>query len=570
MEASPPKTVSKVVESVKKPKIPPPETEKAIWTRINVILAFWAVVLLMGIPAWLYTTMIYRADLPLQEMMDWAEGKVCRPVFPLRLSVEADSIPIPEAQNLVRITQHALDDLNDFSAHHLRLLLSDSEKRNGTQSEGREQTDSEPVESILGKSEDIALSIRFRPESGISAPRADLHAYAPVLDIFYPPTQMPSASSTSSPLASFVANELQSIYTEEQASLAYLLTANNAPSQKTKILSQEFNDMLARRNTRSFKYASTYHLTFSLFTPSYVPNDWEIRSALKSYMTPLLESLSSISNFTVDSQVQLYAEMPPSMREPELDSSRKAWTMRKEDLSGFINAAEWPLSPSIGAGPTINFILYVASEERRPLLVAENGKSSWLVPQWGGMQIFNPSTSKTPAVLTKDDLRPAMHKFSEHLMSLLGVPVTPKSFPLRLSTLTRVRSAQLMFSASSTMGALARLTKTLPSIEIPDSVAKNTAETLIRLEHACRDLKDGKFHSALENARMAEAHAEKAFFEPSMVGQVYFPEEHKVAVYLPLLGPVAVPLVMAAIKEIRAYRERYQAAGAVVVAAVGP
>lgn len=36
-----------------------------------------------------------------------------------------------------------------------------------------------------------------------------------------------------------------------------------------------------------------------------------------------------------------------------------------------------------------------------------------------------------------------------------------------------------------------------------------------------------------------------------MVGQVYFPDEHKVAVYLPLLGPVAVPLVMAALKEVK-------------------
>jgi phosphatidylinositol glycan class S len=35
-----------------------------------------------------------------------------------------------------------------------------------------------------------------------------------------------------------------------------------------------------------------------------------------------------------------------------------------------------------------------------------------------------------------------------------------------------------------------------------------------------------------------------------MVGQVYFPEEHKVAVYLPLMGPVGVPLIMSAVKEL--------------------
>ena len=36
-----------------------------------------------------------------------------------------------------------------------------------------------------------------------------------------------------------------------------------------------------------------------------------------------------------------------------------------------------------------------------------------------------------------------------------------------------------------------------------------------------------------------------------MVGQVYFPDEHKVAVYLPLLGPIGVPLVVGLLKELK-------------------
>jgi phosphatidylinositol glycan class S len=68
-------------------------------------------------------------------------------------------------------------------------------------------------------------------------------------------------------------------------------------------------------------------------------------------------------------------------------------------------------------------------------------------------------------------------------------------------------------------------------------------------------LREGHYQLALESARVAEAEAEKAFFEPSMVGQVYFPDEHKVAVYVPLLGPMAVPLVMSALKELKNWRQ---------------
>lgn len=50
---------------------------------------------------------------------------------------------------------------------------------------------------------------------------------------------------------------------------------------------------------------------------------------------------------------------------------------------------------------------------------------------------------------------------------------------------------------------------------------------------------------------MAETEAERSFFEKSMVGQVYFPDEHKVAVYLPLLGPIGVPLVVGLLKEVK-------------------
>ncbi|KAF2007321.1 GPI transamidase component PIG-S [Amniculicola lignicola CBS 123094] len=528
--------------------LPPPETKESLRLRQWVIASFWAVVLCLGLPMWWKTTAIYRADLPLQHMTDWAEGKICKPVFPLRIAVEAP-FQLPDAHNLIRTTQHALDDLNEFSAHHLRLILADIPvARNASQ---QMVTDGMGISS---NDRDIALLLRLIPVETGTTPRSMLQTYATRLDIYYAAHQIPSSSSTGSPLATFIAEELHSIFAEEQALLAYQLSTNvGALTPKMKAPSPEKVAELERQSTRALKYAPTYHLTFSLFSPTSVPSAWEIESALQQYLAPLLESFSFISNFTVDTQVQLYAGFSPSIRQPEYDDNLKAWTLRREDLSGFINAAEWPLSPSIGVGPTVNFVLYVPDQLQSPLLIKENGGNSWLVPQWGGVLILNPPTSgkNTPTVLTKDALAPAMHAFSDQLMSLLGFPQTPNSLPLRLATLERVRAASLLFSASSTLGALARLTKALPSIPIPDTVAKSVDLTIAHLQQSCDSLRDGRFQGALEHARTAEVEAEKAFFERSMVGQVYFPDEHKVAVYLPLLGPVAVPLVMSLLKEIK-------------------
>jgi phosphatidylinositol glycan class S len=65
---------------VRSPKSPPPESSENIWLRRFAILSFWVVVVFLGLPIWLKTTAIYRAELPLQEMTAWAEGRV-RPTF---------------------------------------------------------------------------------------------------------------------------------------------------------------------------------------------------------------------------------------------------------------------------------------------------------------------------------------------------------------------------------------------------------------------------------------------------------------------------------------------------------
>jgi hypothetical protein len=58
---------------------PPPEMLADSRRRSWVILSLWTIVICLGLPIWWKTTTIYRADLPLSEMMDWADGKACHP-----------------------------------------------------------------------------------------------------------------------------------------------------------------------------------------------------------------------------------------------------------------------------------------------------------------------------------------------------------------------------------------------------------------------------------------------------------------------------------------------------------
>ena len=59
---------------------------------------------------------------------------------------------------------------------------------------------------------------------------------------------------------------------------------------------------------------------------------------------------------------------------------------------------------------------------------------------------------------------------------------------------------------------------------------------------------------ALQYSSKALELASRAFFNPDMVALLYFPPEHKVAVYTPLLAPVGVVLVVAVLREVSAMR----------------
>ncbi|PNY22496.1 GPI transamidase component PIG-S [Tolypocladium capitatum] len=505
-------------------KQPPPENPAETRRRSYIVLSFWLIVLGLGLPIWWKTTTIYRADLPLDRMLQWAEGKACRPVFPLQISVRADALPDQEAQHLVRLTQHALDDLNDFSGHHLRLQLAPK----GGAANAPTAND--------GKQEEPALTIRLTPGESSTA---SLNPLSAELDMTYTPSSTPSLNSASSALASLIADELRSTFSEEQSIISYLLsTSSTSSGVHRQALTPEATEALAKRTTKSLRYAPTYHLTFSLFTDGAVPSTWDIEAAVDAYMRPMLDVLGPIHNFTIDTQVQLYAT-------PGVQSQ----VLNKEHLASFINAAEWPLSPSIGGAPTVNFVIFVGNQTIGLDSEAETSQS-WMIPQWGTVYLL--SLPPTATHVSVETLKQPVLTFGGHLLSLLGTPQSG-SLPLRLSTLARIRSTDLLLRASSSLGSLARLSLALPSISIPRSVADGVSTTMHHLERACASLGGPE---GLRHARIAEEEAERAFFEKSMVGQLFFPDEHKIAVYLPLLGPVGVPLVLGLINEVKNWIKR--------------
>lgn len=75
-------------------------------------------------------------------------------------------------------------------------------------------------------------------------------------------------------------------------------------------------------------------------------------------------------------------------------------------------------------------------------------------------------------------------------------------------------------------------------------------------QSAMAKLAAGHLHSAFQASKEAVTSSERAFFDPSLLHLLYFPDDQKFAIYVPLFLPVAVPILLSLAKIVRETRQR--------------
>ncbi|CAD6910961.1 unnamed protein product [Tilletia controversa] len=252
---------------------------------------------------------------------------------------------------------------------------------------------------------------------------------------------------------------------------------------------------------------------------------------------------------------------------------------------------------------TIHLLLYLPAADQRPLLVRDpkTGNASqahaWMVPQWGGVVLLNlPASDDTSAkkgqvgpVLRAEDLQEPIRLWTNQLRTLLGlrsesgssVPFCtqselgetciPRTLPADLLAIRRI--VESTRDAVATLQSTVRLVHKISNLGVGTEVkgdVEGALELLTQLDRSLqgapasipvlsRQASPSQAHAYLQHAlslaSLSSTLASRAFFHPSMLGLLYFPEEHKYAVYTPLFGPVAVPLLVALVRELKDWRK---------------
>ncbi|KAH6561486.1 hypothetical protein BASA50_001235 [Batrachochytrium salamandrivorans] len=547
-------------------------TEQFLARRSHIVFVIWTVIVL-AIPVWWKTTEVYRAPLPFDAIRSWetAEALTVKLSMNIHLCFGAKVVE--------KLSPTSLSTVATLTQMELAEIFAEAVPAH---SDVRQVSLMFEVDSIVGPNAwEASVMSPQEFDAGLGNTHGDNGVYYVYIDcavaaltgkesvyigknraIFLNMHQMCTRDS----VVSRAVSVLSGLFGREQLSLS-------------KLYKEKAADDMDRKSMRVVKYAPTYQVMLSLLigNPEDTIVSWDIHTAAEAYIQSFLAELGTISDFTISSQILNYASLPIKPESYNNSNGSTEYHMSPKSLSNFVNSVEWNLASVVSSASPIHMILYIPPFEQTPLFVLHSDGSTlesnaFLIPQWGGVVIRNLPTDTHRVHLSMDDLHPVMEIFVEQLRGLLGmdrtqimnehillpgVTVQYAAAPelgvtlWELDRLFRGRTLQNIVNAAQTLTSLANLLEQLSGMVVLDLIKDLVTNSLWSLTKAKHELQNRQFIKAAHHACEAVATAEAAFFHPSMVPLLYFPDEHKFAIYMPYFVPVAVPLIMALIREVR-------------------
>lgn len=284
---------------------------------------------------------------------------------------------------------------------------------------------------------------------------------------------------------------------------------------------------------------------------------WNVQSASEKYIVPFLNSISVLSEFTVKSQWKYQHEFDIPLKQIQDDTKLKRhYSLPEENLSQVITSIERKLGNEISKNRCIHLVIYVPSCSKAPLYIynskgvrqSNNSINAFLSSNWGGVIIANPPENECLKHMDAPNEKIKFQINSQDVMEV-GLYLLRKIFGIQndipisnsvvtnLDTLTprkweietfvRKRVVHLLTSATLTLKSLLKLLGDISYIVINDDVGSAINVAYENINIAKQHLKNGRLEDAIEFAQIAFRNAERAFFDPTLLALLYFPDEQK-------------------------------------------
>ena len=123
-------------------------------------------------------------------------------------------------------------------------------------------------------------------------------------------------------------------------------------------------------------------------------------------------------------------------------------------------------------------------------------------------------------------------------------PSSPRLTQWQLDALARARVTQYYSTTSTALQSLCELVGEISNMVVSEEVGSWVWQSVGEWE-ACGDAtQEGRLLEASQYCTEAHSNAQAAFFHPSMLALLYFPDNQKYAIYVPLFLPVSIPVLL--------------------------
>ncbi|KAF2349861.1 Phosphatidylinositol-glycan biosynthesis class S protein [Trinorchestia longiramus] len=520
------------VDNESTPESPAPLNVEGAWAAVG----FAVVLVVVGLPVWWRTTTVYRAPLPYSAVEELS-GLRRLHFIPITVLAErpADGVPFAAALK----SQLKKPGPAQYRIHSRGLLKPQEVAVRGASSL------TELVEDILQTTvlHSGTLTLLLLGSSALLNPH-QIHVTTSNLVILAPHADVSAVASVLKAIALDVP-----IGKEQSVALRSSYRPPIPPPHK--VVSEPH-----------------YSLTVTLMLPE--PHafhaHWQPAAAVAAYLRPLLDQLEKIQ-LRVSVRCQQLYMTPLSGIEPQWQQEHSHYAVLHHQLPLAINAIEAKLGSFVSTDPALHFIVYVPPREHSPLRIhASDGaplpSNSFVVPRWGGVIIHN-APSHNSSTLAEGPLafplntHFVMTTVLSQLHELLPVPrlkststvsvaamQTPELSQWQLDALARARVTQYYQSTATTLQSLHELVGEISNMVVSEEVAGRVWQSVSEWEACGEAIQEGRLREASLYCTHAHEHAHAAFFHPSMLALLYFPDNQKYAIYVPLFLPVSIPVLL--------------------------
>ncbi len=377
------------------------------------------------------------------------------------------------------------------------------------------------------------------------------------------------------------------------------------------------SNLVAKEEMIRVKYATEYPVMFSLFHEN--PNrqhrdnehlgliDWDVGYAMEAYIIPFAKALAPISKLSLNAQRMAFTPLPVQPH-PQQTENGTEYHLTEKDLSLFLNSADWNLEFSGSMNPPLRFLLFIPSMQPLKIVTesihAQHGdmmnqpleSNAFLIPQWGGVVIRNSDDLDAGYFESEKGIQDVMGLFMAQLRRLVGLEAntypfihlmdshyTSRAFfdkrpeqdkrriilirdeptleganAMEWDRLMRKRTVECLVESRRTLKSLSNLILKLENMVVLETIREQIEQALTHYHKSMTLLSQNELDESWNHAKKSFTISQSAFFDPSIVSLLYFPDEHKFAVYMPLFVPLLIPIIVFGLRIFGQYRRSLQ------------